>query len=66
MIIFIHLSDILPDNNADIFAACLLISYCNFLSLLLASITMISYTLPIRLRLNCKVLSAARVVSIAK
>ena len=50
------------DDNADIFAASLLISYCNFSSLILSSIFMISfYTLSKRFSLKRKELSDERV-----
>ena len=58
---------IFPDDNADIFAASMLILNCSFLSLILSSIVMISfYFLSERLFLKCKGLSDARVVSITK
>ena len=58
---------ILPDDNADIFAASLLISYCNFPSLILSSIVMISfYILSERLFLKREGLSDPRVASITK
>ena len=37
---------IFSDDNADIFAASLLISYCSFLSLILSSIVPISFYIP--------------------
>ena len=56
-----------PDDNADIFAASLLISYCNFSSVISSSIVMISfYILSKRLFLKPKGLSDARVASINK
>ena len=56
---------IFPDYNADIFAASLLISYCNFSSLILPSVVIISfYVLPKRFFLKRKRLSDARIVSI--
>ena len=58
---------ILPDDNADIFAAYLLISYCRFSTLILSSIVMISfYILSKGLFLKHEELSDARVVSITK
>ena len=58
---------IFPDDNAYIFAASLLISYCNFSSLNLLSIVMISfYILSERFFLKCKGLSDARVASVKK
>ena len=55
---------ILPDENAYIFAASLLILYCSFSSLILSSIALISfYILSKRLFLQLKGLSIARVVS---
>ena len=54
---------ILPDDNADIFYASLLISYCNFSSLILSSVVMISfYTVSTRFFLKRKRLSDARIV----
>ena len=58
---------IFPDNKADIFAASLLISYCNYLSLILSSIVMVSfYFLSKRFFMKYKGLSDARVASITK
>ena len=58
---------IFPDDNADIFAASLLMSYCSFPSLVLSSVVMISfYILSKRFFLKRKVLSNARVASITK
>ena len=58
---------IFPENNADIFDAFLLISYCNFSSLILSSIVMISfYILSTRFSLKCEGLPDARVASITK
>ena len=57
----------LPEDNADIFTASLLISYCSFSSLILSSLIMISfYILSEILFLKRKGLSDARVVSITK
>ena len=59
-------SSILPHNTA-IFAPSLLISYCNFSSLILSSIVMISFYIPSnRFFLKREGLSDARVASIAK
>ena len=58
---------ILPDDNADIVAFFLLVSYCTFSSLILSSVSMISfYILSERFFLKRKGLSDARVVSITK
>ena len=58
---------ILPDDSADIFAASLLISYCNFSSLILTSIFMISYYIRSkRFFLKGEESSDAGVVSITK
>ena len=58
---------ILSDNDADIFYACLLVSYCNFSSLILSSIVMISfYILSERIFLKHQGLSDAKVASITK
>ena len=58
---------IFPDDNADIFVASLLISYCNFSSLILSWIVMISfYILSKRFVLKPKELSDARVALITK
>ena len=58
---------IFPDDNADIFAAFLLRSCCNFSSLILSLIVMINfYILSKRFFLKCKELPDARVVSITK
>ena len=55
------------DDNGDIFEAFLLISYCNFLSLILLSVVMISfYILSKRFFLKRKGLSNVRVASITK
>ena len=62
-----NISSILSDNNVDIFAASLLISYCSFSSLILSSIAIISfYILSKRFFLKHEQLSDARVVSINK
>ena len=56
-----------PNDHADIFAASLLISYCNFSSFVLSSIVMISfYILSKILFLKREGLSGARVTSITK
>ena len=58
---------IFPDDNADTFATFQLISYCNFSSLILSSIVMISfYVLSKRFFLKRKRLSDARVALITK
>ena len=58
---------ILPDDNADSFAASLLILYCSFSSLILSSFVVISfYILSTRFFLQRKELSDAKVVSIIK
>ena len=58
---------ILPEDNADIFAASLLMSYGSFSSSRLSSIVMINfYILPKRLFLKREELSDERVVSITK
>ena len=58
---------ILPDNNADIFYASLLISYCSFPSLILSSVVMINfYVVSKRFFLKLDELSNGRVVSITK
>ena len=58
---------ILPDDNADIVAFFLLVPYCTFSSLILSSVSMISfYILSERFFLKRKGLSDARVVSITK
>ena len=63
---YLYLST-LPDDNADIFAASLLISYCSFSSLILSSIVIISfYILSERFFLKRKGLSDAKVASITK
>ena len=55
------------DDNAAIFSASLLISYCSFSSLILSSIVMISfYILSTRVFLKRKGLSDAIVASITK
>ena len=60
-------SSIFPDNNADIFAASLLISYCSFSSLILSSIVMIIFhILSERVFLKPKGFSNARVASITE
>ena len=72
MVIFIHpvrnaYLSILADNNADIFAASLLISYCSFSSLILSLLLVIRfYIFSKRFFLKRKALSNARVVSISK
>ena len=56
-----------PDDNADIFVAALLISYCSFSSLVLSSSVIISfYILPKIFSLKHKRLSDARLASIIK
>ena len=56
---------ILPNDNADIFAASLLIAYCSLSSLIFSSIGMISfYILSKKLFLERKGLPDARVVTI--
>ena len=58
---------IFPDYNADIFAVYLLISYCNFLSLILLSIAILSfYNLSKRFFLKCEELSDTKVELITK
>ena len=58
---------ILPNDNADILAASLLISNCSFSSLILSSIVMVSFHIPSeRLFLKGKGLSDAKEVSITK
>ena len=58
---------ILPDDNADIFSACLLLLYCSFSPLILASTVIFSfYILSKMLHLNCKGLSDGKVVSLTK
>ena len=58
---------IFPDDGADIFAAFLLISCCNFSSLILSSIVMISsYVISEVFFLKCERLIDARVASITK
>ena len=58
---------ILPENNADVFAASLLMLYGSFLSWCLSSIVMINfYILPKRLFLKREELSDERAVSITK
>ena len=58
---------ILPEDNADIFAAYLLISYCIFSYLILSSILMISfYILSKRSFRKHEELSDARVLSMTK
>ena len=58
---------IVPDDNADSFAASLLISYDSFYSLILSSIVMISLYIFFKyLLLKCEELSDARVASITK
>ena len=58
---------ILPDENADIFAASLLILYCTFSFLFLSSVVMIIvYILTKIFILKREELSDARVVSITK
>ena len=64
--IYSYLS-ISPDDNADTFAASLLISYCNFSFLILSSVVLIGfYILSKRFFLKRKGLSDAKVVSITK
>ena len=55
---------ILPNDNADIFAASLFIIYCSFASLIFSSIMISFYILPKRFFLKRKGLSDARVVSV--
>ena len=56
-----------PDNNAHIFGASLLITYCSFSSLILSSIVIISfYILSKRFSLKHEKLSDAKVASITK
>ena len=56
-----------PDDNADILAASLLISYCNFSSLILSSVVMISfYILSKKFFYKREELYNARFVSITK
>ena len=58
---------IIPEDNADIFVAFLLLSYCDFSSLVLWSVALISfYILSKRFFLKREELSDARVVSITK
>ena len=62
----LHIS-VLPDDNANIVAASLLIFYCNFSSLILSSIVIITFQiLSKRFFLKREELSHARVVSITK
>ena len=57
----------LPDDKVDIFAACVLISYYSFSSLILLSIVMISFCiLSKRFFLKSKGLFDVRVVSTTK
>ena len=57
----------LADDKADIFAASLLILYCNFSYLMLSSIVIISFHIfSERFFSKCKGLSDARVASITK
>ena len=54
---------ILPDDNTNLFAASLLVSYYSFPSLILSSTIMISLYIPSkRFSLKCKELSDARVI----
>ena len=56
-----------PDDNTDILAASLIISYCSFSSLILLSVIMVSfYIFSKRLFLKREGLSDARVASITK
>ena len=65
--IYIYIFFFFPDDNADIFAASLLISYCGFLSLILSSVFVISfYILSRKFFLKHKRLSDARVASTIK
>ena len=58
---------ILLDYNADIFAASLLMSYCNFSFLILSSIIIISFYIPSkRFFLNRKRLTDARITAVTK
>ena len=67
MVIFFLYLSILPDDNADDFAASLLISYCTFSYLILSSVFEVSfYILSKRFFLKYKVLSDVRVLSINK
>ena len=59
-------SSILPDDNADIFAASMLTSYCSFLSLILSVVIISFNSLCKRFFLKGKGLSDARVVLITK
>ena len=64
--IYSYLS-IFPGDNADTFAASLLISDCNFSSLIISSVIIISfYVLSERFFLNKKGLSNPRITSITK
>ena len=57
------LVSILPDDNTNLFAASLLVSYYSFPSLILSSTIMISLYIPSkRFSLKCKELSDARVI----
>ena len=63
MFIFVNL----PDDNAYIFAASQLISYCSFSCLILSSVVMTSfYIISKRFYLKRKGLSEARLQSITK
>ena len=58
---------VLPDHNADVFAAFVLIACFSFLSVILLSVVLITfYILSKRLHLNRKKLFEARVVSLTK
>ena len=58
---------IFPDDGTDIFAAFLLISCCNFSSLILSSVVMISsYVISEVFFLKCERLTDARVASVTK
>ena len=56
-----------PDENANIFAASLLMSYCSFSFLVLSPILLINFNILSKtFFLKCEGLSDARVVSIIK
>ena len=56
-----------PDENANIFAASLLISYCSFSFLVLSPILLINFNILSKtFFLKCEGLSDARVVSVIK
>ena len=67
MVIFFNLQDIHIYQHLRIFGASLLISYCNFLSLILSLIVMINfYIVSEKIFLKRKRLSDRRVVSLNK